>query len=83
MTSGSAPFPSLGRTTASSPPATQDLLTHDPTLLSPGFTKPCTLHTDASDEAVGAALLQEKEAVLHPLVCHSTKLDIPNAAIKQ
>lgn len=50
-------------------------LAQEPVLLSPDFTKPFTLHTDASDYAVGAALLQEREGVLHPVAYHSAKLN--------
>lgn len=46
-------------------------LIHDPVLPSPDFAKSFSLHTDASDQTVGSALLQEKEGVLHPVTYHS------------
>ena len=51
-------------------------LTQDPVLRSPDFSLPFVLHTDASGEAVGAALLQDREGVLHPVAYYSAKLDV-------
>ena len=44
-------------------------------LQSADFTKPFILHTDASDIASGAALLQEQDGVLHPIAYHSAKFN--------
>ncbi|XP_037776259.1 uncharacterized protein LOC119573219 [Penaeus monodon] len=50
-------------------------LSSDPVLAAPDFQKPFILHTDASDIATGAVLLQEDdEGVLHPVAYHSAKL---------
>jgi len=44
-------------------------------LAAPDFQKPFILHTDASDLATGAVLLQDDDqGVLHPVAYHSTKL---------
>ncbi|XP_076037748.1 uncharacterized protein LOC143023125 [Oratosquilla oratoria] len=58
LTSGSVPY----KWTQNCQAAFEHLkamLTRDPVLRSPDFTKPFVLHTDASDVAIGAVLLQE------------------------
>ena len=52
------------------------MLTREPVLRSPDFTKPFVLHTDASDVAIGAVLLQENSNTLHPVAYFSAKLDV-------
>ncbi|KAK3889435.1 hypothetical protein Pcinc_006571 [Petrolisthes cinctipes] len=54
----------------------KNYLVQDPILLSPDFTKPFVLQTDASDIAVGAVLLQGKNDLLHPVAYHSAKLTL-------
>ncbi len=53
----------------------KNLLIQNPVLLAPDFMKPFSLHTDASDSASGAVLLQENEGVLHPVAYHSAKFN--------
>ena len=51
------------------------LLTSDPVLAAPDFEKPFMIQSDASDQAVGAVLLQsDDQGVLHPVAYHSEKL---------
>ncbi|XP_069993527.1 uncharacterized protein [Penaeus vannamei] len=53
----------------------KQFLSSDPVLAAPDFQKPFILHTDASDLATGAVLLQDDDqGVLHPVAYHSTKL---------
>ena len=75
MTSGSVPFTWTDDHQAAFEQL-KTFLTHDPLLLSSDFTKPFTLHTDASNQAAGAALLQEKEGVVHPVAYHSAEIDV-------
>lgn len=52
----------------------KDCITSAPILKTPDFTRPFLLQTDASDYAVGAALLQEFDDGLHPVAFASEKL---------
>ncbi|XP_076043849.1 uncharacterized protein LOC143026944 [Oratosquilla oratoria] len=75
LTSGSVPY----KWTQNCQAAFEHLkamLTRDPVLRSPDFTKPFVLHTDASDVAIGAVLLQENTDTLHPVAYFSAKLDV-------
>ena len=49
-------------------------LTSPPVMVFPDFTKPFVLHTDASQEGLGAALYQEKDGKLRVLGCTSRTL---------
>lgn len=54
----------------------KELLSKEPVLLAPNFNKPFTLHTDASDEGVGAALSQADEnGNFRPISYFSKKLN--------
>ncbi len=48
-------------------------MTSAPVLLNPDFTKPFVLHTDASDKAAGAILMQDQGAGLQPVAYESKK----------
>ena len=50
------------------------LITTIPILRSPDFARPFVLHTDASDYAIGAALMQEYDGSLFPVGFVSRKL---------
>lgn len=54
----------------------KNLLTQGPVLQAPDFTKPFSLHTDASDIASGTVVLQEKKGILHPVVYQSSKFNV-------
>ena len=47
------------------------MVTEEPVLVLPNFTKPYEVHTDASDFALGGVLMQEG----HPVVYESWKLN--------
>ena len=53
----------------------KNFLAQDPVLLTPDFSKPFSLHTDASERACGAVLLQDRDGVLQPVAYHSAKFD--------
>ena len=53
----------------------RDRLTDAPILAFPDFTQPFTLYTDASDYAVGAALMQQHGTQLHPVAYFSKQLN--------
>ncbi|XP_050030532.2 uncharacterized protein [Dermacentor andersoni] len=50
------------------------LLSEAPILQIPDFSQPFVLRTDASDQGLGAVLLQDKGGVLHPVAYASRKL---------
>ena len=54
--------------------ALKNCLLSEPILKLPRIDKPFILHTDASNRAVGVALLQEYEGILHPISFASRKL---------
>ena len=49
-------------------------LMHAPVLAAPDSSLPFILQTDASDAALGAVLLQERNGVLHPIAYHSATM---------
>ncbi|XP_063856826.1 uncharacterized protein LOC135098416 [Scylla paramamosain] len=54
----------------------KNLLAREPVLRAADFSKPFIIHTDASDHASGAALLQESDGIFHPVAYHSEKFNI-------
>jgi len=50
------------------------LLTSSPVLCLPDTSRPFTVHTDASDYAIGAVLLQEHDGYPHPVAYYSRSL---------
>lgn len=52
----------------------QEVLSSKPVVIIPSFSRPFLVRTDASNNSIGAVLMQEKESILHPVLYASRRL---------